>query len=74
MEKTCRRLSLTWGCTPLLLDLQGVNASSMTAIEQRSIDLAIRAGHIRPGDDVVLTAGLPLDVPNTTNLIKVAKA
>jgi pyruvate kinase len=32
-----------------------------------------RAGLAEPGDLVVITAGIPLGVPGTTNLLKVEK-
>jgi pyruvate kinase len=37
----------------------------------RSIDSALRAGSIDPGDRVVLTAGTAVNLPGSTNVIKV---
>ena len=39
-----------------------------------AVEIARRAGLITDGDLVVLTAGVPLGIPGTTNLIKVALA
>ena len=35
---------------------------------------AIHAGLIAEGDKVVITAGLPVDVPGNTNIIRVVEA
>ena len=32
-----------------------------------------QGGFVKPGDAVIITAGLPFDVAGTTNLIKVAR-
>ena len=36
-----------------------------------ALEAVHRRGLARPGDRVVVTAGVPFDVPGTTNLLKV---
>jgi pyruvate kinase len=42
-------------------------------IEREAVRRAREAGHVRGGDTVVITAGLPLHVPGTTNMIRVLR-
>ncbi len=68
--KVYRQLGLSWGVVPLLLE-------EMTDAEElfnHAVDTAEEAGIINKGDVVVLTAGVPLGVSGTTNLIKVQVA
>ncbi|MPM69904.1 Pyruvate kinase [bioreactor metagenome] len=37
----------------------------------RCIDEAVELGFLEKGDTTVITAGLPLGIPGTTNMIKV---
>src|ERR1700746_892566 len=41
------------------------------ALWTRSLDSALRSGSIDPGDRVVLTAGTAVNLPGSTNVIKV---
>jgi pyruvate kinase len=66
---TYRRLALTWGVHPLLVE-PGANTDEMLA---RAVQGAMDAGLIRPGDDIVITAGIPAGVPGNTNLIKIQR-
>lgn len=65
--KSQRRLSLVWGVYPLVVD----ECDSTDALFESAVDAAQRAGMVKSGDMVVLTAGLPLGVSGTTNLLKV---
>ncbi len=65
--KTLRELVLTWGVYPLKID----DIRSTDKLLEASINRALEAGYIKDGDVVVLTAGVPVGVPGTTNLIKV---
>ena len=37
----------------------------------RSIEIALRERFVSKGDRVIVTAGVPLNIPGTTNLLKV---
>lgn len=69
-DYVCRQLNLYWGVQPLLLpkeeDADALFNSAVTAAED--------AGLVFRGDLTVLTAGVPLGVTGTTNLIKVQVA
>ncbi len=65
--RTYRQLALVWGVIPCLVPHCDTYGDMMKlALEAvRSNELA------REGDRVVVTAGIPFDVPGTTNLLKV---
>lgn len=65
--KTLRELVLTWGVYPLMIE----DIRSTDRLLEASIAKALEAGYIKEGDVVVLTAGVPVGIPGTTNLIKV---
>jgi len=69
-EATCRRLALVWGAVPI--------RSPLADREDRMVDeamrLAVSRGLLEPGRKAVITAGMPLRVAGTTNLIRVVEA
>jgi len=67
-ETTFRRLALVWGVAPLLIPPVTENTDEMV---EASIQSAMDAGFVETGDRVVLTTGVPIFVPGTTNLIRV---
>ncbi len=64
---TQRRLTLAWGVRPLLAP-RGRNTDELIV---NAIARAQEAGFVRPGDLVVVIAGIPAGVPGRTNLVKV---
>ncbi len=66
-ERVRRQLSISWGVTPE----PGPRLSSTDELFQAGIDAALRTKSVRSGDIVVLTAGVPIGISGTTNLIKV---
>jgi len=64
--ETLRRLALSWGVLPVMIKA----SDSQDALEAEAIRLAVESGHVKPGETVVITAGLPLHVTGTTNTIK----
>jgi pyruvate kinase len=66
-EETYRQMALLWGVHPMLVPFPG-DTDAMIA---QTIDAAVARGLIRNGDLVVMTAGTPIGVPGSTNLIKV---
>lgn len=69
-DKVYRQLGLSWGVVPLLLE----EKTDAVELFDYAVDTAEAAGIIDKGDVVVLTAGVPLGVSGTTNLIKVQVA
>ena len=66
-EKTSRQLNIYRGVTPLVMDY----ANSTDELISMSVECAENAGLIQSGDMVVVTAGVPVGVSGTTNMIKV---
>jgi len=65
--ETYRRLALSWGVHPLLC----APTQNTDAMLEEAVGRAMEAGLVRPGDTVVISAGVPVGVPGNTNLIKV---
>lgn len=62
-----RKLMLVWGVYPLLVpETQGTDEMIDIAVAH-----TLQAGYIQSGDLVVITAGVPVGIPGTTNLLKV---
>ena len=69
-DYVCRQLNLYWGVQPLLLPKE----ENADALFNSAVTAAEDAGLVSRGDLTVLTAGVPLGVTGTTNLIKVQVA
>ena len=67
VEKVCRQLNLSWGVQPLLI----AEENNTDDLFEHSVEAAKRNHYIKDGEIVVITAGVPLGVTGTTNLIKV---
>jgi pyruvate kinase len=67
LEKTYRRLSQVWGVTPILSESMA-NTDELIA---KALSAALESGLVHHGQRVVITAGAPVGVRGTTNLIKV---
>ncbi len=65
--ETARRLQLVWGVIPAVVTAF-TNTDQMI---QTMIRAAEAHGHVRVGDTVILTAGIPLEVHGVTNMLKV---
>jgi pyruvate kinase len=65
-----RQMALEWGVTPLLIP----ESSDVEDLWARALEVARASGLVEVGDRVVLTAGTAVNLPGTTDLIKVAIA
>ena len=65
--RTYRQLALVWGVVPFLVP-HADTYEQMAATAKRVL---LAEGIAKPGDRVVVTAGVPFDVPGTTNNLKV---
>lgn len=61
-----RQLNLSWGIAPIVMPYAG-NTDEL--IEQ-SVTASQQAGLVRDGDLVIITAGVPVGVSGTTNMMK----
>ena len=66
-EQVQRQLSVSWGITPLMMDL----AASTDELIEKSTALAKEHGYLHDGELAVVTAGVPVGVSGTTNMIKI---
>jgi pyruvate kinase len=62
-----QQMALEWGVVPLLVP----EAQDVEDLWELSVDAARAAGLIEPGDRIVITAGTSVNIPGSTNVIKV---
>ncbi len=62
-----RQLALVWGVVPVLVTRVPGYDAMLTVVR----DLILKRGYAKPGDRIVMTAGVPWEVSGSTNLIKV---
>lgn len=66
-DYVCRQLNLSWGVSPILIS-EEIDTDNLF---EHAVDAAQRTGYVKQGELAVITAGVPLGVSGTTNLIKV---
>lgn len=66
-ESVMRRLSLVWGVYPVLAPF----SNTTDDVIELSIHSTVEKGYVKEGDLVVVTAGIPVGLAGSTNLIKV---
>ncbi|MCM1159138.1 MAG: pyruvate kinase [Bacteroidales bacterium] len=66
-ENVWRQLNLSWGVLPLMVE----EKNNTDDLFEHAIQQAENQGYVRQGEITVITAGVPLGVSGTTNLIKV---
>jgi len=67
VQRTYRQLAMVWGVIPELVP----HCSSYDQMVRLALEAVQRRGLAHAGDRIVVTAGVPFDVPGTTNLMKV---
>ena len=67
-EKSCRRLALSWGVTPVLCE----RFDSTDVLFYFAQKTAEKVMHLQKGDNIVLTGGMINGSSGNTNLIKIA--
>ena len=67
VERTYQQLALIWGVIPALAP----HVESYVEMFEIARAEILRRGLAKAGDRVLVTAGVPFDVPGTTNLLKV---
>ena len=66
-EQVQRQLAISWGITPVMMAL----AHSTDELIEMSTNLAKENGYLHDGELAVVTAGVPVGVSGTTNMIKI---
>jgi len=64
---TARRLMLSWGIEPHL----ATEPSNVDIMFQEATQLALQTGIAKRGELVIITAGIPMGTPGSTNVVKV---
>jgi pyruvate kinase len=70
VETSLQHMALEWGVTPLEIP----ESDDVDDLWRNSIEAAREAGIVEAGDRVVLTAGTAVNIPGSTNVIKVDTA
>ena len=66
-SKVVRQLALSWGVHPMLAR----EMEDSDDLLEHAVELAVESGLVHTGDQVVITAGIPIGIDGTTNLVKV---
>ncbi len=66
-DSTVKKLTLSWGVYPFKTEELADTDDMIT----RSRKVALETELVRPGEKIVITAGIPFRVPGSTNLLKV---
>jgi pyruvate kinase len=67
VEHTVRMLALVWGVTAI----QGEQAGSLEERFQGAVDAAERAGHLKQGDQIIVTGGTAGSMPGSANVVEI---
>jgi pyruvate kinase len=62
-----QQMAIEWGVTPIQID----QSDDLDQVWSKSLEAARRSGLVAGGDRVVLTAGTAVNMPGSTNVIKV---
>lgn len=69
-KKVWRQTNLSWGVVPILCE-EKYNTDELFA---HAVEVSKKSGLVNTGDIVVITAGIPLGISGTTNMLKVDRA
>lgn len=70
LKKTFYQMGLSWGVTPVMINEE----TDTEELFINSIKAAQQNGYIEKGETAVITAGVPLGISGTTNIIRVMTA
>ncbi len=68
-ENTVRRLALSWGCRPRLIN----DSQDTDDMIEKATQAARDTGEVSAGDLIVITVGHPVGVSGTTNMLRVKR-
>lgn len=66
-QSVCRQLNLSWGVQPVIIE----ERETTDDLFEAAVDTAQKYGYVKRGDITVITAGVPLGVSGSTNMLKV---
>jgi len=67
VQRVVNQLKLSWGVYPII----SIHSKNIDDMIDSAVNLALENGFISKGDVVVITAGVLVDRPGTTNMLKV---
>lgn len=65
-EKVWRQLNLVWGCIPVKTEFK----HTTDELFNQAVEKSVETGLAKNGDIIVITAGVPVGVSGTTNILK----
>ena len=68
VPETARRLCLTWGT----FSVTTPDPTDLDDMVDKACRVAYREGVARPGDRIIISAGVPLRTPGSTNMLRIA--
>ncbi len=68
VESTARRLALVWGVQSILTG----DPENLSHMVRKACRIAFEEGLVKARDGILITAGVPLGSPGTTNMIRIA--
>lgn len=66
-ENVCRQLNMSWGVTPILIKEE----QDTFDLFENAVSVIVKKGYVKADDLTVITAGVPLGISGTTNILKV---
>jgi pyruvate kinase len=66
--QTARRMTLVWGVHPVV----GEEIHDVTEMAETGAGAALKEGFAKPGQRIILIAGVPFGTPGSTNMIRIA--
>ena len=66
-KRTARRMAMAWGVHGVHI----ANEERFSAVVKRAIETAITQGFAQSGDKIVITAGVPMGTPGSTNVLRI---
>jgi pyruvate kinase len=67
VKEAVRKLCLYWGCVPSLI----CDPKNTDEMLDKGAEAALASGHVKKGETIIITAGHPVWVTGTTNMLKV---
>ena len=68
VPETARRMACTWGIQSVLTK----DPLDLTDMVAKACRIAFEEGYAKPGEGILITAGVPLGSPGATNMIRIA--
>jgi pyruvate kinase len=68
-ERTARRLAMAWGVHAVHID----NEERFSAVVKRAVETAKTQEFAESGDKIVITAGVPMGTPGSTNVLRIER-